>query len=377
MDNEADQQGVHVMIKVARLDRSDSRADRSSGELDEETALQFGALLTDLKRLRKGRGICTVDIQARVGGTLRAVAGIRSGDGPVEIRNKVLQRLQNLSNSLPDDLRIAALTAFAIASDARQPLYKDRVNLTASRISRDPRTARRRMDDAIVALAQLATARTDQTVALGALATTDWYFAELVLSLALDRDRPEIVEQGRIVTEADHVTEIDLQADRILSYTVAERVSVDRDVLYGGSIEQYPSADRRRGRLIPARPLGLGQLHEYAVSERILSKKELRPSAVFTPTVRCDRFVLRIRFPRADVPVRMSRLGPPAENLAVDRAGELHVEFRDLSAGREYGLRWEWPEPAARPDDTRDSVIHVVPQVRLCRVPSAVGGHDR
>ncbi|HEV3359311.1 MAG TPA: hypothetical protein VG247_21110 [Pseudonocardiaceae bacterium] len=307
----------------------------------------YDDLLDELKKLRKGRGIFAVDIERRVGPTLRRVAGIDNDDGPAEVRSKIARRLHNLVRALPDDLRIAALTAFAIASDARQPLYKDRVALTASRIGRDPRTARRRMDDAIVQLAQVATARPDQPTDFTAPATTDWYFTELVVSLILDRDRPEIVERGRIVAEADDVTEVALHADRMLGFAAAEHVIVDREVLYGGSLDQQRGpADARRTPLVLARPLEPGRPHEYVVQERILSRRALRPEVVFVPAVRCDRLVLRVRFPRTDNPIQARRLGGLADRVAVDAFGELEVEFRDLAAGRPYGVRWQWPELA-------------------------------
>ncbi len=349
LDEEADRQGVHVMINVLRM------APLESGDVGDQFVPRYDELLDELKKLRKGRGIFAVDIERRVGPTLRGVAGINSDDGPAEVRNKIARRLHNLVRALPDDLRLAALTAFAIASDARQPLYKDRVALTASRIGRDPRTARRRMDDAIVQLAQVASARPDQPAGFVAPATTDWYFAELVVSLILDRDRPEIIERGRVVAEADDVTEVSLHADRMLGYPVADHVIVDREVSYGGSLDKHRPADRERTPLVLARRLARGRPHEYEVQERILSRRALRPELVFVPSVRCDRFVLRVRFPRADPPIEVRRLGGTSERVAVDAFGELEVEFRDLSAGREYGVRWAWPQratPRPRPPVT-------------------------
>jgi hypothetical protein len=109
--------------------------------------------------MRRGRGIVTSQIETRIGPALRAVAGIDGDEGPAEIRMKVAEALTRLANQLPDDLRTAAVIAFALASDSRERLYKDRVKLVARWIDRDDRTARRRIDDAIVQIAQLATAR--------------------------------------------------------------------------------------------------------------------------------------------------------------------------------------------------------------------------
>lgn len=378
LDDEADQQGVHIMINVLRLASVESGAERCpfnelAADVGEQFVPKFDELLDELKKLRKGRGIYAVDIQRRVGPALRGVAGINNDDGPAEVRNKIAGRVQNLVRALPDDLRLAALTAFAIASDARQPLYKDRVALTASRIGRDPRTARRRMDDAIVQLAQVATARPDQPTGFAAPATTDWYFTELMVSLILDRDRPEIIEQGRVVAETDDVSEVTLHADRMLGYPVAEQVIVDREVLYGGSLDKHRPADLRRTPLVLAGRLDRGRPHEYVVQERILSRRALRPEVVFVPAVRCDRFVLRVRFPRADGQIQACRLGGRLERVAVDAFGELEVEFRDLAAGCRYGVRWEWPEPATprpRPQLARLAEAGS-PGIQLCGATSS------
>jgi hypothetical protein len=310
---------------------------------DDESGAGGGTLLDELKRLRKGRGVCVVDIGRRVGPHLRAFAGIAADDGPAEMRTKIAHRLKNLAGALPDDLRIAALAAFAIASDARQPSYQDRVDLTASRIRRGPRTARRRMDEAIVQLAQLATARIDER-AFVASATTDWYFTEFDVSLILDRDRPEILERGRVMAEAERVTELALPADEVIE-SVAERVVIERSVCYGGRIDHPISTGDGHSPLVLARPLTRGQMHEFAVQQRILSRRALRPQMLYLPQVRCDRFVLRVRFPDNGRPIYAMRFGPTVERLVVDECGDLVVEFHDLVAGHQYGVGWEPPQP--------------------------------
>jgi hypothetical protein len=115
-------------------------------------------LIRECKAMRRGRGIFTSQIEPRIGPALRAVAGISGGEGPAEIRMKVADALTRLADHLPPDLRTAAVIAFALVPDSRERLYKDRVSLVARRIGRDDRTARRRIDDAIVQIAQLATA---------------------------------------------------------------------------------------------------------------------------------------------------------------------------------------------------------------------------
>lgn len=114
-------------------------------------------LIRECKSLRRGRGIFTSQIEPRIGPALRAVAGISGDEGPAQIRMKVTDALTRLADHLPPDLRTAAVIAFALVPDSRERLYKERVSLVARRIGRDDRTARRRIDEAIVQIAQFAT----------------------------------------------------------------------------------------------------------------------------------------------------------------------------------------------------------------------------
>lgn len=287
---------------------------------------RYSELIEDLKTLRKGRGIFTVDIQRRVGPALRQATGVDAADGPAETRTKVARRLQELADALPTDLRAFALSAFAIALDSRQPLYKERVNVTAARIGRDPRTVRRRMDDALVQLAQLATARPDRPAAPPG--ETDWVIDDLAVSLVLDRPRPELVEQARVVAQRDGLTELTVLAGRLVSYVGAPL----RDIGYGGLLD----GDQLR----LSHPVEQGDVHEYSVRDRFPSLDSLRPRLVCTPTGRCDRFVLHIRFDHTDPPAHVWRIGDDAGQVVVDRLGEVRLEFTDLDTGRDYGAQW-------------------------------------
>ena len=298
----------------------------------------YADLLTELKVLRKRRGVFAVDIADRVGYLLRGVAGIAPDDGPVEIRKKIARRLTDLADELPADLRVAALAAFAIAPDARQPLYKDRVKLTADRIKRDPRTARRRMDEALVQLAQLATARPGPVEP-----REDWRLTELLLSLALDQVEPELVEQGRIVAERDGLTRVPVASTHTIAGALTQSIALDRAVFYGGVLHTEPigAGDRGRTELLLPRPLARGESHEYALRIRIPSARFLVPRLICAPGARCDRVTIRVRFVRDEPAPRVWRIGDVPAELAVDPAGEMHVEFRGVDAGRECGVRWQ------------------------------------
>ncbi|MGH3758909.1 hypothetical protein [Actinophytocola sp.] len=290
-------------------------------------------LVSELKTLRKGRGLLASHIGERIGSALRAVCDVRDDDGPAVIRQKVARRLENLAGDLPADLRMAVLAAFAIAPDARLPFYQDRVGWTARQLSRDPRTARRRIDAGIDHLAQLATVR---PVAVprpvpATSSATGWRTAELRVIAVFDRARPAVVELHRIVAERDGLASVDVP------------VTAEAKVLYG-------AMRARRGVVELPKALVRGQEHEFAVGYRLPEVGP--PHVVRTPDHPCDLFDLRLRFDRTCPPRRIWLLAGALDRDLVepdrtgelrttDQAGELHLVFRTLVPGLAYGARWD------------------------------------
>jgi len=290
-------------------------------------------LVRELKRLRKGRGVLAGGIQQRVGPAVRAACDIDAGDGPVAVRRKLTARLTELAEQLPEDLRLATLVAFAIDPGARQGLYQDRVRWVAIRMERDERTVRRRVDEAISQVAELA--------AGAASRFGGWRTAELSVAVALDQDRPEVLEQRRIVAEQDGLRELELVAPIPLGQS-------DVQVLYGGTLV----ADDQVGftLALPA-PVAKEERHDLAVRFLLPTRQAMRPYLLCVPKRPCERFDLRLRFRRDGLPPTVFALhGASGEDplhdgrqQPVDRAGEVHVRFHQLTPGLAYGARWEWP----------------------------------
>ncbi len=321
--------------------------------------VELTELVNEMKSLRKGRGLYVSHIGARVGSALREVCEVTDADGPSEIRLKVARRLENLSAELPDDLRFAVQAAFAIRPDARMPLYKDRVGWAAVRLNRDPRTARRRVDDGIHQLAQLATVTSaDAGPVAGPTAygqACGWHTSELWVTLALDRGRPEALVQRRIVADQDDVAELDL------AVTVAEPAHRSADphtrlginVFYGGTLIErgMESSERLAFQLGLPRPLAMGEEHEFALLFRFPEGYLMPPHFACVPRHPCARFDLRVRFDPDRPPQRIWSLrgvfqrdaGDPVsggEPLSIDQAGEIHLTFDGLSPGLAYGAGW-------------------------------------
>src|ERR1044072_9098713 len=177
---------------------------------------------------RKGRGIHASQINERIGSALRLISGVAAADGPVAVRAKVETHLGALAGYLPPDLRAAVLIALAIAPDSRHPLYQDRVSLATARMHRDPRIARRRIDEAIERLAELAVAPDRLLGAPTAAITTGWHHKAVVLTVALDHPRPELIERCLLTADQDGLREVSVLADQVLGGT-----STGIDVFYG------------------------------------------------------------------------------------------------------------------------------------------------
>ncbi|MFI9380713.1 hypothetical protein [Kutzneria sp. NPDC052558] len=291
-------------------------------------------LVRELKRLRKGRGVLAGGIQQRVGPAVRAACDIDAGDGPVAVRRKLTARLTELVEQLPSDLRLATLVAFAIGPEVRPGLYQDRVRWVAIRMERDERTVRRRVDEAISQVAELAAGSSGRF--------GGWRTTELSVAVALDQDRPEVLEQRRIVAEQDGLRELELVAPIPLGQ------AADVQVLYGGTLV----ADDPAGfTLALPTPVAKEERHDLAVRFRLPTRQAMRQYLVCVPKRPCERFDLRLRFRRDDRPPTVFALhGAPREDpprdgreQPVDRAGEVHVRFHQLTPGLAYGARWEWP----------------------------------
>src|SRR5262249_22934523 len=276
-------------------------------------AVVAAELVRELKVLRKGRALFVRQIGERVGVVLSKVCGLAEGDSPAEIRKKVSERIEVLAAELPEDLGLAVLVAFAIHRDARHPFYKDRVRWLARHMRRDERTARRRIDEGIERLAELATTLgTGQGWEAEAWAPR-WHTEELRVALLADRPEPEVLEFRRIVSDQDDLGELDLAFT--LTMPVEQRRSVTArdlnvDVLYGGILvpRGRESIDRFAFALELPRRLERFDRHEFGVRYHPREGQPMQPYYACVLRQRCDVFNLRVRFDRAKLPQRIWRV---------------------------------------------------------------------
>lgn len=293
-------------------------------------------LVRELKTLRKGRGVHAGRIVDKVGPALAAACGITGADGSVAAKQKLVTRLTELVEQLPEDLQLPARAAFGLVSEARHPLYQERVGWVASVIDRDARTVRRRVDEAVDQLAELAATTTRRD-------TGGWHPAELSVAVTLDRGQPEVLERYQITADQDGVDSLEFTP----VFPVRRR-DVDVHLLYGGTLRERGGLERPGFTLVPATPLARGETHDFALRYRLSHRDAMHPCVLHVPDRPCDLFDLRVRFehdgkrivrtfdgvlPRTDAE-------PSGLQRAVDRAGDLHLRFRRLLPGLVYGARW-------------------------------------
>jgi hypothetical protein len=305
-------------------------------------------LVADLKTLRKGRGILASAIGSRVGPALRRASGTNGLEHAADVRRRLADRLWSWAMELPEDLRLAVLAAFALDHADQLPLYKDRVRLVAERLNRDERTARRRIDEGIERLAEVAIAN---SVPAGfAEPTSSWHTEELRVCLALDQPAPEAFEFRRIVADHDRIEHVDLA---LTASGPAHSEDLEIDVFHGGRVASRATAatDRHGFRLALPKALRRHESHQIGLRFRYRKDRLMEPHYVCVPRDRCGEFDLRVRFDLNQLPSRIWRLvnafqrdvddpEPRGEALPLDRAGEIHTQFHELTPGLAYGIRW-------------------------------------
>ncbi|MGW4370794.1 hypothetical protein ACWEKT_34660 [Nocardia takedensis] len=307
----------------------------------------------ELTSLRRGRGLDAVDIPCHAVSRLAALAGIADTDAPLDVRRKLVLLLAEACAALPDDLRIAAEVALSLHPDAKREFLDQRIEWLATHLNRDPRTARRRVDQAFALLAErLSGQRSDQNRG-NPYAPEGWIIESMEAILRLDLDPPQLTEVRHIVSTVDDLDEIVilLSAPRFGRQDAPDRLGVD--MVFGGEIIEERRESGGHLHLIVRLPrsLSLGERHTYSVQFTSYPRAVMKPYYVMNPYRRCDHFTIRARFPAASSPTAVWRfngapphvvadLQPNADPLELDRLGEVRLEFHKLKQGLCYGLQW-------------------------------------
>src|SRR4051794_15286567 len=105
-------------------------------------------LYQELRKLCRGRGLLTPDLDRVMGPALTELSGAGG-------RRALAALLTERTESLPADLRLAARVALALHPHANQRFLSERLDWLAADSRRDIRTVRRRVEEALSLLAEL------------------------------------------------------------------------------------------------------------------------------------------------------------------------------------------------------------------------------
>lgn len=314
---------------------------------------RLGRVVAELKALRKGYGVESRDIAARIGPELRLICGFADSDSQAVQRAKLVEALTAVVAVLPDHLASAAATAFGL-QDRGDRRFEERIARMAAEMERDVRTARRHVDHLMSRIAETLIERA-QSNNVGREPEWTWHTADLTTVLVLGAEKTEVIEQRRVVSRTEHLTAVDY------SMTIAENQPLDLTTLgldvIRGAILRAPErvgSTRIRFDLDLPKPLDAGEEHTIVIRMRLPTT--FAPYYVCTPTRPCDRFDLVVRFPPDGVASRAWRLENELpiditdplftrEPLDVDVAGEVHAVFTRLTLNRSCGIGWEPADP--------------------------------
>jgi hypothetical protein len=309
-------------------------------------------LAGELKAFRKGRAAQHPHFVQRLGSRLRRLTGITEADPVPAARTKLREWVEACMRDQPADLLLAATVGFALHPEARQETLVERQQWLARQRDFHPRTARRRMDEALDAIL-VAVRDSAGTPAPGA-AGSDWRVCSLEAVLRLTTDGPTLMERRVIEFAATEVDEITgrLSVPRARG-TMSAPTGLLVETLFGVQIvnREQPSDDHYQYRLRLPRQFRAGERHEYAMTFQIPAGQRMASHYVMQPLTPCDEFTLVVRFDADHAPGAVWVLDevaprvvdsdrPSGTLVAPDRLGELHRTFSNLRQGFAYGIKW-------------------------------------
>lgn len=326
---------------------------RADGSDDGAHDAAVDAVTEDLLRLRKGRGLRTPDLAARVGPDLAAAVDLDLSAPRADLLRDLQAGIVEAARRMPADLRGAVLVGLAVEGWSDEPFLTDRISAVARAMDRDARTARRRLDTATRMLADAILGRR-RPAGSNAYAPPGWYVESLAATLRLDLPAARLTEDRVVVAETDGLDTLfaTLSLPPLDPYAAPDlAVVAEAGCLIRGATRVSESYWRYE--LALPRPLRAGEAHRYVLSFSVPDRAAMRPYYTLIPLRRTRRFSAEIRFAGPDAVALAWRLdgvpqvvledGEPTETLLrLDDTGVVRVRFEHVEQGLCYGVRWRW-----------------------------------
>ncbi|WP_026423731.1 hypothetical protein [Actinokineospora inagensis] len=302
----------------------------------------------ELRSLRKGLGVHQVALPRAAGPVLRELSGVRAGDPPGVVRDRVIATVRDLVGRLAPGWRELAGVVFGLDNPGNSG-YLNRLAGYGRVAERDVRTIQRRANQVVRLVAELAYAAEVPVIDAG----VPWHTKRLAVQVALRGDHVEMFETRRIVSHRPNLVDVEHAVSVGRSAPgdgPVDLAALGIDEIAGGAVlaPRMVSADRVAFRLRPPRPLGVGDEHDFFFRVRA---PVMAPYCCCTPQFACDLFTVNVRFEPGHRPPRAWRIDgvlsrevadPVAErpDLLVDSTGEVRAEFTNLRPALSYGIGW-------------------------------------
>ena len=307
-------------------------------------------LYRELQKLRGREGLDRADLFGHLGPEVRLRCRLTGREPAAQVRASVEAMLAALMDPLPPNLQQAAQLAFALRRvDYRLPKLDDRVGRLATLQQVSTRTARRLMDKALSAMADVG----DDLVELPgdpAAGSSGWRVSSLRALFRLDTATPELYEIRTIVA----TREIDEVVVRIGLPEAPEGVGDPVvEALFGARVRSLERNGRGSHKLVLALPatLAAGEKQEFWIRVVLPPGQPTWSHYAIVPLDPCESGTVRVRFapgrpPREVwlldmVPYSDLRERPPGRELVEPTGlGDVRRDFFNLREGYGYGLAW-------------------------------------
>jgi len=306
-------------------------------------------LYRELKKLRSRQGVDRQDLGRHLGPEIRRRCRLTGGERDAQVRAAVEKLLRSLIDELPPYLQQAALLAFALDREHRFPNLDDRAERLAVLQTISSRTARRRMDEAVAAMAAAGedAAELPEDPAAG----SGWRVSSLRALFRLDTKTPELYEM-RTITATREIDEIVVRIGLPDAPEGVEGVTVD--ALFGArvrSVERQNGGSSHKVVLELPRLLAPGDKLEFWLHVVLPPGQPTWSHYAIVPLDPCESGTVRVRFAADrrpdevwllnDVPYTDLRERPPGREAIVPSAlGDVSRDFYGLREGYGYGLAW-------------------------------------
>lgn len=304
-------------------------------------AMDVNVVAGELAALQRNRGLQSGDLRT-VGPALSHLTGFLPGRGD-SARQSMIRQLVRAAHDLPPDLRLVFLRACAVRADDPNTLQRRLAGVGAV-IDRSERVVRRRLDQANLLVAErlLAAAKDDR----------GWFLGQLLARVDFREPMPVYRADYQLVVTAPSLSRV---TEMISLPSVGEEVAPRYEVAGATRLAESRRIQRQTWEfsLELDRLYACGEVISYSSALYLSSRQDAPPMSVMAPRRDCWRFRTTVHLgDLAEAAWVLNGVSAPtvSDETPTGQALDLvaspiaSAEFRDLTPGLVYGLRWRWKD---------------------------------